>query len=81
MVTSRCVKKDGAEPKKKRDGSAKPYLVVQFHPAPPTFLLIQLKLEPLASMLTSWNPRSEPAAYRCHPALEDYFFKNGRTGT
>ena len=25
----------GAEPKKKREGSAKPYLVVQFHPAPP----------------------------------------------
>jgi hypothetical protein len=25
----------GAEPKTKREGSAKPYLVVQFHPAPP----------------------------------------------
>lgn len=28
----------GAEPKTKREGSAKPYLVVQFHPAPPSFL-------------------------------------------
>jgi hypothetical protein len=28
----------GAEPKKKREGSAKPYLVVQFHPAPPVLM-------------------------------------------
>jgi hypothetical protein len=26
---------DGAEPEKKRERSAKPWLVVQFHPAPP----------------------------------------------
>jgi hypothetical protein len=28
---------DGAEPKRKREGSAKPYLMVQFDPAPPAF--------------------------------------------
>ena len=33
-ITAEVVKQ-GAEPKKKREGSAKPYLVVQFHPAPP----------------------------------------------
>jgi hypothetical protein len=29
------VVREGAEPKTKREGSAKPYLMVQFHPAPP----------------------------------------------
>jgi hypothetical protein len=34
--------KDGAEPKTKREGSAKPYLMVQFHPAPPPSSLLSI---------------------------------------
>ena len=34
-VANADVVREGAEPKTKREGSAKPYLMVQFHPAPP----------------------------------------------
>ena len=30
------IAREGAEPETKREGSAEPYLVVQFHPAPPS---------------------------------------------
>jgi hypothetical protein len=60
----------GAEPKTKREGSAKPYLVVQFHPAPPPFFRSK-------SMKTKTHPGPTTPFYKSRGKWTFYVFPNG----
>src|SRR5277367_8566 len=60
----------GAEPKTKREGSAKPYLVVQFHPAPPPSFRSKV-------MKTKPQPGPTTPFYKSRGKWTFYVFPNG----